>query len=273
MWDDILAYRHDIAGGVLASFVYAILTWLIALNKSYLLRRTIFPGIGVIHGQPFYIVYAQFVLDAPVSGFDYVKVDNSGHRGGYKVSISTPVSKCEVRAATYLTAMLSQIGKIKPILASDNDTDSEKDLSVIAIGGLPNLRTTEIFQQLDSERQTLLAEFFGKQRIPGHTLTGDYDYGVIVRLTPPGNPTKPKIICAGLAEWGSSGSSRYLAYHWADIARSLRGRFANFLPLSIPDYLAFVRVRPGDDSSAVVLDLYSFGKVKRLVRIASKKNW
>lgn len=270
MWDDILSYTHDIVGGLLASIAYATLTLLVALNRASLLKRTIFPGIGLIKSQPFYIVYAQFTLNGPPANPPYVKLNHRGHPTGYGVLISSPVSKCEVRGATYLTNMLSKVRGLTPVLASDDDMESIKDISVVSLGGLPNLRTTEIYNQLDSGRQSLMNDFLNRHLIPGHHLMPGYDHGVILRFTSPDATNKSTLICAGLGEWGTSGSAWYLATHYAEITRSLRGRFCEFIPMSIPDYIAFIRVRPEDDSSSSMLTLYSINKERRLIQIFPK---
>jgi hypothetical protein len=49
------------------------------------------------------------------------------------------------------------------------------------------------------------------------TCSNEADHGFILRITPPEFPTRSWIVCAGLGEWGTSGSSWFLANKWQEL--------------------------------------------------------
>jgi hypothetical protein len=50
-------------------------------------------------------------------------------------SIEHPISECEVRASTYIVALLGLSGKLRPLLVSDTEASSLLDGNFISFGG------------------------------------------------------------------------------------------------------------------------------------------
>ena len=83
-----------------------------------------------------------------------------------------------------------------------------------------------------------------------YACTSEADFGAILRIRPPDFPQRSWIVCAGLGEWGTSGSAWYLANRWQVLLRRIHP-LAYWLGFpSISDFLAIVRVVPGQDQSA-----------------------
>ena len=50
-----------------------------------------------------------------------------------------------------------------------------------------------------------------------------FDFGLILKINPIQFPEKTWIICAGIAEWGTSGAAWYLANKWRELYRFAKG--------------------------------------------------
>lgn len=72
------------------------------------------------------------------------------------------------------------------------------------------------------------------------SITNEEDVGVILRLRNPYHPEHSLFICAGLGEWGTSGSAYFLFHHWEAIYKQVRGH----------NFCKVIRVRFRSDESA-----------------------
>jgi hypothetical protein len=97
--------------------------------------------------------------------------------------------------------------------------------------------------------------------------TTEEDHGFILRITPPEFPNRSWIVCAGLGEWGSSGSAWFLANKWQELIKKIHPLAYHSDIMRIPDFLAVIRVVHGQDQSARMGALYrnSKGKIKRVI--------
>jgi len=133
-----------------------------------------------------------------------------------------------------------------PKLQSDNEVRSLLDLDFISFGGLSSNFKTDDCQ---SNTGNLLAAFDQANGRFIDPATGEiiadcsdrrFDYGLILKTRPAQFPERAWLMCAGFAEWGTSGSAWYLARRWDAIRKEAKDR----------PFAVVVRVRPGQDESA-----------------------
>ena len=160
-------------------------------------------------------------------------------------SISQPVSISEVRAANYLASAIGKYAGTTPSLRSDLDVIANLDLDFISLGGPgSNLKTADC--QLNAGNRLAAIDLINSQFVTpvgGQSLvTFDpgFEYGVILKVHPTQFPTRVWLICAGIGEWGTSGSAWFLAHKWTQIRKEARNK----------PFATIVRVRPGQDESA-----------------------
>jgi hypothetical protein len=187
----------------------------------------------------FHLLYGLLSLKAlePPDQFPYRKpgVNNAGF------SVEAPVSVCELRAAKYLSESVVSNGFSSPRILADLDVASRLDLSFVSIGGpLSNIKTRDA---LDSENSRVaIDEGFRRKRTREAILEMEpgFDYGLILKTHPSQFPKRTWIVCAGLGEWGSSGSAWYLAKKWEELYAFTKA----------DDFAVVVKVRPGQDEYA-----------------------
>lgn len=161
-------------------------------------------------------------------------------------SISKPISSCEIRAAKYLTEILSSELKIIPKLASDLELRTTTNINFISFGGPgSNLKTYDaIFHKdnnlvcFDNTRMWYIPD--GQTLYSGPTATHDFGLIMNVRPTEHSNNERAWLVCAGFGEWGTSGAAYYLSRNWEKIAKSYGSK-----PFAI-----IVRVENNKDDSA-----------------------
>jgi transcriptional regulator with XRE-family HTH domain len=218
------------------------------------LNRTV-PKIIDSYGQLLRFAPKQFIpvgtpsLRRKLKEWPLVTYDPSGKHGkdGYHFRAEHSACVCEVRAAAYLSAMLSQFTSPKFRVVGNVHADVHKkaDLSFVSFGTLINSKTHELLadpQALVGFQNSCFVSnrFRGatpgeEQRKPLHKpVTDDSkdDYGAIIRIRPTDAPAKNGrvwIACAGVQQVGTSGAAWVLANRWEEIAEELKygnGRFA-----------------------------------------------
>ena len=100
------------------------------------------------------------------------------------------------------------------------------------------------------------------------TCSNEADHGFILRINPPEFPARSWIVCSGLGEWGTSGSSWFLANKWQELIERIYPMAYWSGVMHIPDFMAMIRVRPGQDQSARMVALYrnDKGQIKTVIQ-------
>jgi len=256
----------NIIGGVIAAFIFL----MIIRSIKYFRKRRFKYLLGYdadIEGE-INLVYAKLSLPTLYDEehnevkYPYIKPKYRGEPPPVGFSIEFPVSSCEVRALKYLTSSLFNQFSGKTKLVSDIDDGIEKklDLSFISIGGpLSNYKTEDIlgndsntlvkmssnsFYSIDNAR--LITEF-----------EAGYDYGLILRLRPAEFSRRVWIVCAGIGEWGTSGSAWFLSNKYEEILKKVKSRFNLFTFGKGKDFAAIVKVKREQDESAKLMALFT----------------
>ena len=256
---------YNILGGTIVSALTATYIYLRHKLNRYNLQRLL--GCRLRSDTEVRIVYGQLTLpplqhsSGQTITHPYVKAPRGGGvlppQGTY--SITHPVSECEVRASTYLTSMLSCPGTLRPHVVSDVEVNALLDSNLIALGGPgSNYKTADILASpanlFINLAHTGLSLVSGGNLPFGCNQTNDH--GFILRITPPQFPQRSWIACAGLGEWGTSGSAWFLANKWRELLKTIHPLAYLSGIASIPDFVAIIRVIPGQDQSAEIVALY-----------------
>jgi hypothetical protein len=265
MNDDIKAILYNVLGGILASAVTAIFILCRHRLKSFHLQRLL--GFRFRKGTDVRITYGQLTLpplqdsSGKLITHPYIKKPRRGSPPptNQSYSMENAISECEVRASTYLTTILALPGSIRPVLVSDNDADALLDCNFIALGGPGfNYKTADILASP--------ANSFVEMKLSGFSLIGgeplplvcnqEIDHGIILRITPTQFRNRSWIACAGLGEWGTSGTAWFLANKWRELLSAVHPVAYRLGFVSIPDFLAVIRVTRFQDQSAQIAALY-----------------
>jgi len=265
MSQDLKSIFYNILGGIIVSILTTILIYLRHKCRHFHLQRLL--GFILKPEIDAKIVYGQLTLppvhntNGQLISHPFVKPPRNGGalplQGTY--SITHPISECEVRASSYLTSMLSSPGNTQPNVISDTDANDLLDCNLFTLGGPgSNYKTADILASP--------ANIFIRMSHNGFSLhSGEAlpfvcdqttDYGFILRITPNQFPKRSWIACAGLGEWGTSGSAWFLSNKWRQLLRTIYpfAYYIGFMP--IPDFVAIVKVTRGQDQSSDIVALY-----------------
>jgi hypothetical protein len=252
---------------VLGGFIVSALTVAAVTARTRLSQYSLKRLLGLSLKDPPRITYGQFASPAlsDQSGKQLVHIFPKPPRkgtpsktGSMSFSISHPVSECEVRATTYLSTLLGSFTK-SAILTSDTDASAILDADFLTVGWIGgNYKSADIINSDSNFFLSFTADRFNWKSgadMP-YTCGPDADHGVILRVTPDEFPDRAWIICAGLGEWGTSGAAWFLSRKWKDILKRIEKSDFRHRLRRTPDFCAFVRVIPGQDESAKIVDIF-----------------
>lgn len=252
----------DFALNLITNLIAAIVIFLLGLFwpvipksfRRFQLRK--FWGKGVL-GQDFVIAYGalrntrhrqtnppRFWYDKYYSDGTYVEL--VGPRGNI-------VSGCEIRSTSYIINTLSTYRK-KAVAAID-DTASFPNLNrtFVALGSPSSNEITRLAMR---EPNNMFLEFMQKEedyfihdkktdkRFKGFQPPIKKDYGIILKLPNLRFQGHFFFVCAGLGEWGTSGSSWYLANKWIELKKEFGDTFGIVVEVDIGSDESARRVFP-----------------------------
>jgi hypothetical protein len=183
-----------------------------------------------------------------------------------KITVDSIAPVSELRAVKYISSTFSKIKGSALSVSSDGDLKSTIDVNVISLGQA-NLKSQEC---LNHESNTII-EFDGREIIVKLNReivitpeTGDFDYGIILKIHPSQFKNRTWIVCAGFAEWGTSGAAWYLGNKWKKIIGI--GRHLSWNPYAwfgIQDqpFCVITRTKKGLDNSTELLFAIFRGRV------------
>jgi len=243
MNNDIRDLGINLLGGVLVAFLDRVI---IFLNNKFIGYR--YKQIFGNDTIEFNIVYGKMVLKPRYSNSDrypYLKPNTGG-----EFRISSPVSFAETRAAKYLSESFSKALKKSPRLISDDEIWERIDISYCSLGGYNNLKTIQIIESTQNEFLELNlnqpCSIINKRcRHIFYSTDNIHDYALIIKIKNKLFPNRTQICVAGLAEWGTSGGSWFLANKWQELRKKVGYR----------NFGAVIRVRVGADESAELIEV------------------
>lgn len=243
----------NIVGGVLTALIFYLCTR--ARNKwqSWRFKRI----FGTETGSHF-LVYGSLILHPLLIRLiptelsklrDYPLTKSTDER--FAFSAEKTASASEIRAAAYVAAALGKDGGVASHFVSDEFLRDKLDVDFVSFGALSNLKTLDVFTndanqlaEYDSQQESFVSK---KTRKPLCRPRQDYDYGIILKIHPRQFPRRTWIACAGLAEWGTSGSAWFLSRRWRDIEKLVKGD---------DHFVAVIEVKKEQDESASLVALY-----------------
>jgi hypothetical protein len=159
------------------------------------------------------------------------------------------VSCSALRALSYIGSSLRSDGALVGRLVADDAICGELDVDFISFGAMSNLKTIDVFANPSNQ----LAEYnprinFFVSKTDGTPLCdvqAGFDYGIILKIHPSQFPQRTWIACAGVGEWGTSGSAWFLANKWKEIAAKVK---------ESDQFVCVIKLVEGQDQSARLFD-------------------
>jgi hypothetical protein len=203
----------------------------------------------------FHLIYARLqsskILEPILGKYIYQQPTLSGF-STHAFSAEFVVSECEMRAVNYLSSIFANCDLCRQQL--NNDYISNDDISFISFGGFSNEMSKKLINDTSNNFIKLLdnGEFisaYSNNKILESYEPG-YDYGFIIRLTPSQFPNRIWIACIGLGEWGTSGSTWFLANKWKEILNENKPWFNPLYLGNGADFACLIKVKQNYDNSA-----------------------
>lgn len=255
---------HDVIINLIAAALGGAFVWL--CRRTYracrlCAKRHVF-GCDFAHGGTYHLVYGSFWLPPAFvatnipARYPHVfaktpPLATSARRLSQQLfSIENPISGAEMRSIAYLSQFFGKSGVVAPMLTTDNEVAARLDFSFISFGGSgSNLKTEDAFLNRSNNLVQVTGDRFVDPSTGQPLVEFDFvnfDYGVILRICPSQHDSRTWIVCAGIGEWGTSGSSWFLANKWKKL-------FWHVLFKRERQFAAIVRVRRGQDESAEIV--------------------
>lgn len=240
---------------VLGGFIVVGLIKISELLTRNLARRR-FKRVFGSGSQPIFLVYGSmrvdpFLLDLVPSEHDDLKKYplSKPSDPSFHFSAENSASACEVRAASYLASSMGRYAGIGVCFESDENLSARLNVDFVSFGGLNNLKSKDAFNNEAND----LIEFDPKA---GFVFRGDgrpiasslpeHDHGIILKIHPRQFPERTWVVCAGVGEWGTSGSAWFLANKWKEIESAVK---------SNSQFCCSIRVKTKQDESAEALEI------------------
>lgn len=227
----------NVVGGAAAAGLLEIILWSRRKFRHRKFKQIFGEDVGT---TDYFVVYGLLRLKdlSPPDTYPYRK-------GGQRLSVSNPISVCEVRSAKYVSESIAAHQFLPPMLAADTELSAKLDISFVALGGpFSNFKTLDALKSDGALLRPTDGGFvFDTTGRALFTTEPGFDYGVIMKIHPPEFPNRSWIICSGLGEWGTSGAAWYLAKKWRELHKLLGD----------DEFAVAVRVRLGQDESATML--------------------
>lgn len=170
------------------------------------------------------------------------------HMTSFPGAFDEMLGYCSSRGAAYLIDSLGKVRDISLHVVSDYVVASEWKGTFINLGSSASNQKTDHIKHLPQNlwlREDINGPFQFKD---GSEINMDdrIDKGIVMKLPNPYFPGYALFICAGLGEWGTSGSAWFLSAHW----RKLSSRFGK------NPFLIVVSVSKGSDETADEIRAY-----------------
>lgn len=176
------------------------------------------------------------------SGARYYKLFPDNHYTWLPGPTGALVPECSARAAGYLIGAFRGIRKITTATVSDSFVAHKRDGSFISLGSSYSNSVSDDIK-LQAENPWLKNDAGSFELKDGTTIkmAERSDKGIILKLPNVQFRGHTRVLCAGLGEWGTSGSAWFLSNNWMLLSR----RFGSH------PFLLIVSVTPGSDESAM----------------------
>lgn len=219
--------------------------------KMYRLKK--FFGNSVLTGR-FAIVYGTFQDLRPrfdPEGKPSLRFQKQFRDRGF-IGVSGPteniVGDCEIRASGYLSQKIGRERDQIIQILSDGKAYDDLNYTFISLGSPSSndisgfiMRETanQFYNFYQDEFRTFIEAVTDNKRYFGFQPPTPKDCAVLMRIRNDRFPEQFLFVCAGLGEWGTSGSSWFLATHWENLYKEFKN----------DDFALILEVDLGSDTS------------------------
>jgi len=206
-----------------------------------------FFGRHALSGEKIFAVVDPYTHPIPRVGNRYIKKFLNRKPDQPLVGEDNVLGVNVVRVVTYVSAMFSAYRRNNNPIAvvTDEQVVDKWDGTFICFGSADsNLKTYDI-ENLP-QQQFYKFDFgpngFRRYNIGGKEFGGarNQDYGILLRIKNPYHPNHFLFVCAGLGEWGTSGTAYYLFTNWKKLYKQYKQK----------DFCKIIEVKIGSDESA-----------------------
>ncbi|MDF1613311.1 hypothetical protein [Stygiobacter electus] len=212
--DILLAFIPDIAKSIWRAIPNSI--------TKYKLKR--FFGPSVLGDGNFWLVVDSYYHPLPRAGNRFIKKFLGRKPDQPLIGEDRVLGSNILRLLGYLAAALGQYrdNDSQITFVADEDVESRWDGTMICFGSSDsNLKTLDVeglpqngFYKLKFNATGMRCfEVAGRD----YNIVPNEDKAIILRIRNPRSPEHWLFVCAGLGEWGTSGSTRYLFTHWKQL--------------------------------------------------------
>jgi hypothetical protein len=139
---------------------------------------------------------------------------------------SNVLGLCSIRVASYASGLFARFRPNHTPLTFciDYDVEAKWDASFFCFGSSDsNIKTLDI-ETLPEQKYYSFPFGPDGQRMfrvsnRAFSISPQHDYGILLRIANPHHPEHALFVCAGLGEWGTSGSAYYLFHNWSSLCR------------------------------------------------------
>ncbi len=245
MNDGALNIVWNVFGGIIVAGLLEFYHWIRKIFRERCFKKI----FGYDEKDNFYFVYPYFVPPGRDTVFGKPQPKISRRFCG-ATNLTQLTAGAEARSLSYFGNTFGKNTNIVPRIAVDSDLDSEMDISFISLGGLTNFKTGDLLGDEANEFVTIadnLIEFVSKRSGQSIIKAGSvFDNAIIVKIHPKNNPQHTWICCAGFGEWGTSGSSWWLAKNWKTLYKHAKDK----------PFACITRTKVGSDSSTQMVHLF-----------------
>ena len=193
-----------------------------------------FFGPSVLGAGNFWLVVDPYYHPLPRTGNRYTKKFFGRRADQPLIGEDRVLGSNILRLLGYIAAALGQYrDNDTPItFVADEDVENRWDGTMICFGSSDsNLKTLDVeglpqngFYKLKFNTTGMRCfEVAGRE----YNIAPNEDKAIILRIRNPRSPEHWLFVCAGLGEWGTSGSTHYLFTHWKQLHKRFKGR--NFI--------------------------------------------
>jgi hypothetical protein len=206
-----------------------------------------FFGQHALSGENIFAVVDPYTHPLPRGGNRYIKRFLNRRPDQPLVGEDNILGVNVVRVVTYVSAVFSQYRKVtNPIaVVTDEQIDNRWDGTFMCFGSSDsNIKTFDIERLPEQSFYTFDFGPNGVRRfnIGGRSFSiiGSRDHGILIRIRNPRHPEHYLFVCAGIGEWGTSGSAYYLFDKWKQLYKKHKQR----------DFCEIIEVDLDSDESA-----------------------
>lgn len=244
MDENIRQIIFNVIGGALVALLGWIYTKLKRKYYKYSFKRI----FGKNSEDNFIVTYGKMRLLPPYDDKGQLRKWPYYHKTpGHAFNVSSIVSHTATKSINYLSETFGSVFNNAPKLCSDEEIEEKLDISFCAVGGLNNLKTTDLLQSKENVFYEFdatgpeLAIASKKDKTKKFSIDGAYDFAFIIKIIPKNFPNRVWIAVAGLGESGTTGAAWFLAKNWKKMPKN-------------KSFGMIIKVRVGQDESAEIVE-------------------